>query len=232
MRAAVALGLIGLVLGGCGRETRYEVLTFFFTGVPPLEEWGKPAKPETAVEPRLSRAANVRQKLEERKRRDLLIQVARLGWTHGPYGARQCSRCHALQGSLSFVSGAKRGTATVPTSAAATGRLHVPVTELCLGCHTGKSREAAAEKNLWLHAPVAAGRCVECHSPHQSRRRFMLYETDNVALCTRCHDGAGLRQRTPVHTREPETDCVECHNPHMGRTAMNLKSDYDEWDAY
>ena len=60
----------------------------------------------------------------------------------------------------------------------------------------------------------------------------MLLRADNVALCTQCHDKAELGQRTPIHVREPKTDCVECHNPHMGKSAMNLKKDYDEWDAY
>lgn len=233
--AALMLGLVGLVLGSCSRESRYDFLTVFFTGVPPYEEWAGIAEPKDggpAARPKTSPRVTALQKYEEQQRQQLLRQIASLGWTHGPYSAQQCNHCHSLQGSLSFRAGPTRGTTTSPLGAVGTGRLIVPVTELCIGCHTAQTQVAADERGLRLHGPVAAGFCVACHSPHQSRRQFMLLDKDNVAMCTQCHESAGLRARTPAHAREPKTDCIECHNPHMGRTAMILKSDYDEWEAY
>jgi len=37
----LSAGIIMIFISGCDRHARYKVLTFFFTGVPPFEEWVK-----------------------------------------------------------------------------------------------------------------------------------------------------------------------------------------------
>ncbi len=149
-------------------------------------------------------------------------------WSHGPYAAGECNRCHALSASLGLGKrGGSKRKATVNMSSVG-GRLLAPAEELCLGCHDTKSVEVADQRNLRLHGPVASGLCIGCHNPHQSARRYMLLGKNTVELCTQCHDKDGLKQRTAAHAKAPDPDCLACHNPHMGRTAMILKAEYNE----
>ncbi len=226
---ALAIALLGLAASSCSREADYEVLTFFFTGVPPLEEEGADAKSEvaglTALEKREQRRAEIL-----RQRRGELRRAIK--WTHGPYAADECDRCHALASSLSFRGGTTTGTSSVPALQDVRGRLAAPIEELCIGCHVEKSLESVDARVVSVHGPVANGLCTACHSPHQSPRPYMLLGKDNVELCTQCHDSTGLRERSPEHQRAPDKDCVACHNPHLGNTAMLLRAEYDEWKSY
>lgn len=237
LSTAILIVAVGAIVAACSPATRYEVLTFFFTGVPPLEEQmaktlpgdgtGKTEglQPATAS---LSSAEKVALKKAEilQKRKLRLLRAVR--WTHGPYAAAECNRCHALSASLGLgarAGGAKKGAMNMSSVG---GRLLAPAEELCLGCHETKSVQAADKRKLRLHGPVASGLCIGCHNPHQSPRRYMLLGKDTVDLCTQCHEKDGLRQRTAAHAKATKLDCLACHNPHMGRTAMILKADYDE----
>ncbi len=218
--AALVLGAAGLGLNGCGRETRHEILTFFFTGVPSLDQEAGPD--ETGLSP--AELGRRRRAETEARYRETRLRTQK--WTHGPYGAGDCERCHSFGGSLAFRSNAPKYTVAAATTAPR--RLLMPVEELCFTCHTTKSAEIADRLDLRLHGPVASGLCVGCHSPHQSPRRYMLRGKDNQELCTNCHEIEGIRQRSAIHAAKPDDDCLACHNPHMGRSAMNLRSDYDE----
>lgn len=220
LAATLVLAAAGLALNGCGQETRHEILTFFFTGVPPLDAEAGPG------EAGLSPAELARRRRAETAARYQEARLRAQKWTHGPYGAAECQRCHAFGGSLGFRSGAQKTTVAVTTSAPR--RLLMPVEEICFTCHTTKSAEIADQLGLRLHGPVASGLCVGCHSPHQSQRRYMLRGETNQELCTNCHEIAGIRQRSPLHAAKRNDDCLACHNPHMGKSALNLRSDYDE----
>lgn len=211
----------GAVVGGCSRETRYEILTFFFTGVPPLDapETAADGKKETdsknaALTATEKHAAKLLQRRKDR--------LATLPWIHGPYGANDCGRCHAFGASRVFRKSAVQSTA--PTLGGATQeRLIVPKQELCFGCHGTKTAEIADARGLRIHGPVAAGECTACHSPHGAPRRYMLRMKNNVELCAQCHDLPGIAQRTPVHRDITKTECTNCHDPHMGRPMMILR---------
>ena len=227
--AAALLAVAGAVLGGCSREARYEVLTFFFTGVPPYEQWaGLKAPGEEKAKPAVDRIAATRERQAKVLRERQLRRIAQLNWGHGPYDAGQCQLCHALAGSLTFTGQGAGAAADTGTGGRASGRLLVPRRELCVGCHSEKRRGAPETAGLLLHEPVASGQCTACHGPHQSKRRYMLLGENNVAMCTRCHKNRELLMRLPAHAREPEADCLACHNAHVGRTATLLKSQYDE----
>lgn len=217
---AAVLGLAG----GCSTEARYRMLTFFFTGVPaPGEEQ---ATPKEAGKPAGAAPAG------RRTRRELVQEPA--FFVHGPYGAAQCDKCHAVTASKPFrteAAGAIKPEGADPARKSIGPRLAAPLKELCLTCHSNKAPAVAQAQGLWMHGPVATGWCVACHSPHRAARQYMLLGKNNVDLCTGCHRKPDLL-RTAAHQKEPEADCLACHNPHLGRSASLLRAEHDEWRAY
>ena len=157
-----ALGLAS----GCSIETRHKMLTFFFTGVPaPGEEQVKGEEASIPVETALAR---------KRVRREFFQEPP--FFTHGPYGAGQCEKCHAVTASKPFRAEAAEAikAAAVPDRKSIGPRLAVPLKELCLTCHGDKAYTLAQAQGLWMHGPVANGWCVACHSPHRAACQYML----------------------------------------------------------
>jgi predicted CXXCH cytochrome family protein len=217
----VTLLIAAVAVSGCSQATRHNVLTFFFTGVPePGEEAADEARADAAVAAR-----------EERRRKKKAPKQAPF-FTHGPYGAGQCERCHATAASKPFRTGKARVSDAAVAQAPSIGpRLAFPWEELCVTCHSEKSPAAAKANGLWQHEPAAKGRCTLCHSPHQSKRQYALLKENNVELCTQCHSINDL-QITVQHKQDPTADCISCHNPHVGKSPSLLKAEYDEWQGF
>lgn len=209
----IVLGVLMASASGCERHTRHKVLTFFFTGVPPLEEGKKPVEEE-------KEAAEVSAAREKRR---LTLQAT--PFAHGPYGARLCDHCHKTSSALSFRSFAGKGTGgTARAGRGMTGMLVAPRRELCTECHAYKSPQRAYERGLWLHGPVAGGSCMLCHSPHKSPNPYVLRKKPGE-ICLECHS-EGYIMNTASHRRS--RDCLSCHNPHLGKEMSLLKKDYHE----
>lgn len=197
---------------GCSAVARHEVLTFFFTGVPPI---GAQEKSEDA--PKVAVA-----KPERRPAR--VVKATRFG--HGPYTANLCYNCHQVAESGGFRGFGKKAEAqgAVAQAGQVSGKLLAPVGELCSGCHTGRSPTRARAAGLWVHGPVSTGYCILCHSPHAAPQQFMLQKLSD-ALCAECHTAATLFNKVAHKDRK---DCVTCHSPHMGKDSRMLKADYRE----
>ncbi len=206
----VILGLLIASLWGCDRHTRHKVLTFFFTGVPPLEE-GKKA-PEEGKE--VAEAQKV-----QKKRR--LISKA-IPFSHGPYAARLCDGCHDTSPTVDFRRSTRRQAGGIGRTRR--GIIVAPIKELCTECHTYKSAQRAYEEGLWLHGPVAEGNCVICHSPHESPNPYLL-RVKSEEICIGCHS-EGYIVNTAVHSGS--RDCLSCHNPHLGKDMLLLVEGYNE----
>jgi predicted CXXCH cytochrome family protein len=200
----VTLAVLLFSAFGCTKQTRYEVLTFFFTGVPPLEE-------QTEV-----------QKTVENKKKAEVVPKQKV-FTHTPYAARQCNQCHATR--QLFGAASQRIIPTIQRTGARTpGMLVVPLKELCVACHKYLSVSKTSQQGIWLHGPAATARCTACHNPHQSKYRNMLSgEVDEV--CKRCH-AEGFILNTADHKKS--TECLSCHNPHLGKDRNLLKKVYRE----
>lgn len=214
--------VIASLSSGCSPDARYKVLTFFFTGVP------EPGQQEQqAVSGKQVAATTIK-----KKKRKRAIQVSK-HFTHGPFGAGQCELCHAVTASKPFrTAQQKTASATARPSKKNIGpRLAYPVDQICLTCHAEKKSSLAETRGLWMHGPVANGYCVVCHSPHKSKRRFMLLRKDNIELCTGCHQMDDLLL-TSAHSNATDLSCITCHNPHMGITAFLLKTGHDEWQDF
>lgn len=205
------LAAVILFTTGCDRYERHSVLTFFFTGVPPLDEGINEGSGETG---QIKKAAKKR------------IYTPPVPFSHGPYAAGQCELCHDNLSTVGFRKSAKEEPKGVPQLAQTTpGRLVTPLKELCVECHINKSRESESGEDLWFHGPVANGECVFCHSPHQSRFQYILLKATTVELCTQCHTGEYI-SATADHTSGKE--CTSCHNAHMGKNRFLLKKDFNE----
>lgn len=203
-------GLALTLLTGCNPVTRYKVLTFFFTGVPPM---GEEEKEDEPVKPTVAKVV---------KQRSVVVQATR--YTHGPYASNQCNLCHETSASGGFRGFGKQEGAKVAEAGAVSGKLVAPMGELCSGCHTGKSVASAYEAGLWVHGPVSTGYCVLCHGPHAGPEPYMLSKKTDT-LCLECH-GNGLVFNLNEH--KEMRDCLKCHNAHLGKDSRLLKADYRE----
>lgn len=202
------------LVSGCEQQTQYSILTTIFTGVPPMEELYGEAAPEKTVAETFS-----------------LAQSDEYMYQHPLWADGQCASCHILSehtavqavkqsknNSLAPAADYKAGGPTV-------AGLLLPADKLCIKCHLDKTARRAIRDRLWLHNPVAQGKCLACHAEHQSPHQAHL-RLSPAELCLSCHkveqlpeacaDGPGTRK------------CLGCHNTHMGKNRKLLASEYTE----
>gem|GEM_PF-2011458 len=211
------LALLGgfAVLSGCSNApTDSRLMHLLFTGIP---------QPHGAAPVDLATRKKQAKRTALRRARPTLF-------VHGPYAVRACDLCHATSASVTFTA-IKRTAATARGTALPRGfgqRLVYPIDQLCVSCHTEKSARSATRHGDWLHGPVATGRCVICHSPHQSQRRYMLKKADNKALCLECHseksNDYARREGLWIHGPVGNGECTWCHAPHGSRQRYLLEA--------
>lgn len=216
--AVLPLVVLPALVGGCSRAARYEVLTFFFTGVPPLD-WVAPENPMTEPDPAQALLSAKERRLLEMKRAQASRAFTGM-YTHGPYAAQACAECHVMgSGGFGFRSGSSSETeqkTIVP------GQFILPPEQLCVACHASKGVAAAQAAGLRSHGP--SWNCLLCHQPHNGREPYFLKIAAND-LCRQCH-AEGYIHDAGLH--EGLEDCLECHNPHMGYDAHMLRDDIPE----
>ncbi len=200
------LAVIALLVTGCEKQTKYKVLTFFFTGVPPIDgvKESDSGKKEAA---------------KKKKSRRRIPQI----FIHGPKASGECFYCHDTASTQSFRQTKQGGVPRL--GQIKPGRLVAPLKELCVQCHISKSPELQYISNLWVHGPIAEGFCTSCHDYHQTKFEYMLLRESSIDLCTQCHAG-GFIVETEAHTGGEE--CISCHNPHLGANRLLLRKDFDE----
>jgi predicted CXXCH cytochrome family protein len=173
----VTLLFVGMMFQGCSRATRHRILSFFFDGVPPLEEPG---------------ATNAMDSLQEEAETvevdaDTTAPEQSAWSSHPALEDSQCATCHDPDQSY---------------------RLMEEPESLCLTCHDDKT------ENDYVHAPVDAGECLECHNPHGTQNPSLLVLTGQE-LCFQCHDAVDIKS-SETHEGIEDTACYECHDPHGG----------------
>lgn len=166
----------------CSPPQRHAVLDFVFDGVPPYKT---PQERSFEAMEAAQKEAEEAARVPDRRKR-AIRKLAR--FTHGPFAADECTRCHDLTTASGFrgLSGGAGGTRAASDLAEA-GRLRMPVNELCVHCHSDFTDEAPGNEDLWLHGPVASGWCVLCHQPHSSQYPSLLTHDPTARLCSRCH---------------------------------------------
>ncbi len=202
----VASLLINMLLHGCSPQTRHQILTFFFTGVPPLE------KEETSSTKPLS--------LEKAK--DKIKKI--VYHSHKFFEEGDCGKCHDT--SVRFnAPGAADQKRIFRKGMQMPGALLMPAKEICIACHVNKSAAWPQNEGLWLHTPAAQGQCIQCHHAHQSTRPYQLLQKRSQ-LCKACH-----AEKKCTESASPGQDpdkCLVCHSPHVGKNKAMLIKDYKE----
>jgi predicted CXXCH cytochrome family protein len=114
---------------------------------------------------------------------------------HMPFLDKACNACHDEKSMGKFV---------------------LPQPDLCYQCHVDFTTSFK-----FMHAPVEAGECTSCHSPHLSKNDRLLLQAGRD-LCLGCHD-EGEIMKIESHDGIEDTNCTECHNPHGGSESNLLK---------
>ena len=201
---------------GCDRVMRYKIKTFFFTGVPPLENGDN----ERAKMPHTLLAPSA---LVEQQRSEIVL------YSHTPFAQGVCSKCHHVPAGVRFrMVGDKKGPPVFRKGGGKPGPLLKPKTELCIMCHTYFTPEKVEQMSLWLHSPKPKGDCGVCHDPHQSKFPNQMRQEPSK-LCGSCHPQCPSLE---AHGMKEVDDCLICHNPHVGRDRMMLKRDFTEEKHY
>lgn len=156
---------------GCSRATRHRIESFFFDGVPPLEET---ATVDSLEHMNLAHETQV----------DSTVAKAPTWSFHPASETNECKTCHDKQ--LSF-------------------RLIAEPDVLCSSCHDQAEGE-------FIHAPVEAGDCTDCHNPHGTKNPPLL-TLAGQELCFQCHDEEDVKS-AEAHEGIGDTVCYECHDPH------------------
>lgn len=208
LKTCIIFICIFLFAVGCDQYTKRKILVFIF---PPL---GREKKTVITKE-----GAEV---LSQKTEKKAVPQLAH--FIHGPKAQNQCYLCHESSDSYSFRKSDTKGI-VMPSLSDVAGRLVMPLSVLCLDCHTSKSQEAAYSKKLWLHGPVAQGECTLCHQPHQSEYQYLMLKKNSIELCTECHAKRLLRE---IESHRTNDECISCHNPHAGKDSLLLKKDHSE----
>jgi predicted CXXCH cytochrome family protein len=256
VKSGRVLGLILIAATfACSPLPRHAVLDFVFDGVPPYltpEEKAVAAMEAAQREKEASIEASLKGKRQLRK-------LAR--FTHGPFAAKECTRCHDLTTASGFRGLGGGGGDRSAVDLAEAGRLRMPVNELCVHCHTDFALDAPGNDGLWLHGPVASGWCVLCHESHSALYPSLLATEPTARLCSSCHvreDLVETAEHRPVEiddafprpppvdaeNSEPEEaatssasvarvvrDCTRCHDPHMGPDRLLLRPRHEWEDA-
>jgi len=118
----------------------------------------------------------------------------KVGWSHAPFEAGDCSICH------------QKNDPKNPGPLVKSGN------ELCYTCH---EEFVDIMTRKFKHVP-ATQNCTNCHNPHNSRERKLLV-AEQTALCFRCHeDVKGMAEKSKVKHAALGTGakCANCHNPH------------------
>lgn len=151
------LVVAAVLLAACSATSRYEVLSFFFDGVPNPDA-PPPAAPE-APKPKV---------LEPRRSSTPPLVM------HEPFAQRRCSDCHLERKNAGERIGSSAFRLQDLTA------LRLPVQELCVSCHAQPARQ-------FDHAPALLGECTTCHHPHASAQAHLLLRQRTRDLCILCH---------------------------------------------
>ena len=217
-----------MCLTGCGKNTKYKMLNFFFTGVPTPEEIERQKK--EAEEKRKKKEAHKKPsaiglaKIAEVPSKDKEAALKRSIYTHTPYANGNCIGCHSAS-SASFTMFRSNGSSSnFRKGGGKPGVLIAPRKKLCIKCHEYLTPDQASLSGLWLHTTAAVGDCDACHAPHQSGYPNVLLSKPEE-ICLECHSDENTLN-IPDHSKPGE--CLDCHNPHLGRNRLLLKKDYQE----
>jgi predicted CXXCH cytochrome family protein len=162
--AAMALALLLSLCAGCDATTRHKVLTYFFDGVPPLQESGagQTGLPPGGTFPVPGRPASFQE--------------------HGPYAAKLCGACHNQAMGNALVVPANQLCYQCHDLKLDKPYIHGPLASGgCLVCHDPHSSPYRP-----LLVSESDSFCFHCHDRDSVERNSA--HADLQEQCTACHD--------------------------------------------
>jgi DmsE family decaheme c-type cytochrome len=150
-----------------------------------------------------------------------------------PVANSQCTSCHNTHGSSK--SSLLYDTVHVPVANKMCNQCHDEPTsptpfktkksgfELCRGCHYDMVNAALSRNRI--HWPMVDQRgCLNCHSPHASKKGALLKVDSMTRLCGNCHKDTIARQEKALSKHSPVEGgmCTTCHSPHASDTTLLL----------
>jgi predicted CXXCH cytochrome family protein len=93
--------------------------------------------------------------------------------------------------------------------------------KVCLECHLTIQETMELP---YVHTPVKAGECADCHNPHASAHGQML-ATDASEICSSCHDDLVPEEPRSIHAEIVQGNCVTCHDPHASQHRSGLAAE-------
>lgn len=89
---------------------------------------------------------------------------------------------------------------------------------LCLDCHVTVQEQI---KLPFVHTPVKAGDCSDCHNPHAASHGQLL-DSDASTICSTCHSDFVPEEAVSIHQAVLEGNCATCHDPHASQNPKVL----------
>ena len=93
--------------------------------------------------------------------------------------------------------------------------------KICLECHADFQEKLDRK---FVHTPVRAQQCTDCHSPHAASHGKMLSEEPS-RICASCHGEMQPAQAKSTHAPVAKSECTACHDPHGSSAKNNLVRD-------
>ena len=90
--------------------------------------------------------------------------------------------------------------------------------DLCLECHLTVQETM---KLPYVHTPLKAGNCSDCHNPHTSAHGQLL-AAEAGEICSNCHGDVVPDDPRSVHAAIIESSCITCHDPHASQHENGL----------
>lgn len=230
------LGCMFLGVGCSTPEERYQVLSFFFDGVP---------VPESMRE----QLANTEQAKGGTTGQTQVTDEAaqEVTWVyHAPYAdGVSCQACHDLQQGMEMRSGNEaelcRDCHSSHFTYEAGDWMHGPAAlgecrmchephksehpdlltsaqpEICLNCHDG---EALLDRPHHVTAKAGQDRCGKCHDPHLAGNRKLLVDS-------RTYRNRRVRAFRPQSVHAPYQDRSQCRHCHIAEEGNRVRDDVD-----
>jgi predicted CXXCH cytochrome family protein len=185
------IAMSSVFFGSCSRETRYKTLTFFFTGVPPLDGAAAPASKDIN-QPESSQGVTVAEKPAEE-----LAPFKK----HPPYAEGQCDACHdTASGNKLFTEPEKLCFRCHESFEDEYQWVHGPAAVgSCNQCH-----EPHQSRNEHLLISKSHDICFKCHKKEDILSRD-YHQFDQETLCIDCHSPHGGADRTLLKAQKAET---------------------------
>jgi predicted CXXCH cytochrome family protein len=216
--------MIFLISASCSTERGYEVLSFFFDGVPEDIFLDKGEQVDSLISTDTNRIVQ----------EDLIVsQIKR--YIHEPYRERQCELYHN-QSRGQVLEDKKLCFNCHESYELSRLNVHVPVSEgECSSCHQahqsefpyllkqegaeicGVCHDAVQTENNPVHAFIDYSNCMKCHDPHGEENTFLLKR----GSCFECHDDF---RATFSYLHGPVAGgfCSTCHETHTSESDYKL----------